>query len=208
MGPVTEIMSFNRQLVFIRPFFRTSDHLSPMPIQFPHQYLKLYYPSYSSLLGLGMEKSNAVGLGSFNCSLVLFSSAAVSAFLSPMAVSKLGRIPSSSLRVNYFTLIASLSGRLTVPSIRNYLSAVRNLHIVYGFSDPLSGLPRVPLVLKGIKHVQRDVRWVKMSITALVLLSMKLQLDFHMFGHVMFRAACCLAFFGFLRCSEFRVMFI
>ena len=83
--------------------FRTSDHLSPMPIQFPHRYLKLYYPSYSSLLVLGMEKTNAVGLGSLSCSLVLFSSVAVYDFLSPMAVSKLGRIPSSSLRVNYFT---------------------------------------------------------------------------------------------------------
>ena len=112
-------------------------------------------------------------------------------------------LPASELTILRF--IASLSGRLTVPSIRNYLSAVRNLHIVYGFSDPLSGLPRVPLVLKGIKHVQGDVRQVKTPITALVLLSMKLQLDFHKFDHVMFLAACCLAFFGFLRCTEFTV---
>ena len=34
---------------------------------------------------------------------------------------------------------------------------------------------------------------------------MKLQLDFHTFDHIMFWAACCLAFFGFLRCSEFTV---
>ena len=34
---------------------------------------------------------------------------------------------------------------------------------------------------------------------------MKLQLDFHKFDHVMFWAACCLAFFGFLRCLEFTV---
>ena len=101
-------------------------------------------------------------------------------------------LPASELTILCF--IASLSGRLTVPSIRNYLSTVRNLHIVYGFSDLLSGLPRVPLILKGVKRVQGDVRGVKTPITALVLLSMKLQLDFHKFDHVMFWAACFLPF--------------
>ena len=61
-------------------------------------------------------------------------------------------LPASELTILRF--IANLSARRTVSSIRNYLSVVRNLHIVYGFSDPLSGLPRVPLVLKGIKRVQ------------------------------------------------------
>ena len=61
-------------------------------------------------------------------------------------------LPASELTILCF--IASLSGCLTVPFIRNYLSGVRNLHIVYGFSDPLSGLLRVPLVLKGLKRVQ------------------------------------------------------
>ena len=45
----------------------------------------------------------------------------------------------------------------------------------------------------------------KTPITASVLLSIKLQLDFRKYDHVMFWEACCLAFFGFLRCSEFTV---
>ena len=112
-------------------------------------------------------------------------------------------LPASELTILRF--IASLSKRLAASSIRNYLSAVRNLHIIYGLPDPLQDLPRVPLVLKGLKRVQGDNRRVKTPITSLVLFSMKLQLNFQLYDHVMFWAACCLAFFGFLRCSEFTV---
>ena len=70
----------------------------------------------------------------------------------------LDRSPLLASELTILCFIASLSGRLTVPSIRNYLSAVSNLHIFYGCSDPLSGLPRVPLVLKCIKRVQGDVQ--------------------------------------------------
>ena len=46
---------------------------------------------------------------------------------------------------------------------------------------------------------------MKTPITALVLMSMKYQLNFNNYDHIMFWAACCLAIFGFLRCSEFTV---
>ena len=105
-------------------------------------------------------------------------------------------LPASGLTILRF--IASLSKRLAASSIRNYLSAVRNLHIIYGFPDPLHDLPWVPLVLKGLKRVQGDNHRVKTPITSLVLFSMKLQLNFQLYDRVMFSAACCLAFFGFL----------
>ena len=111
-------------------------------------------------------------------------------------------LPASELTILRF--IASLSKRLAASSIRNYLSAVRNLHIIYGLPDPLQDLPRVPLVLKGLKRVQGDNRRVKTPITSLVLFSMKLQLNFQLYDHVMFGLLVVLLF-RFLRCSEFTV---
>ena len=46
---------------------------------------------------------------------------------------------------------------------------------------------------------------MKTSITALAFMSMKYQLNFNDYDHIMFWADCCLLFFGFLRCSEFTV---
>ena len=56
-------------------------------------------------------------------------------------------LPASEITILRF--IAYAGRRLSASSVRNYLSAVRNLHLVFGFPDPLKGLPRVPLVLKG-----------------------------------------------------------
>ena len=106
------------------------------------------------------------------------------------------------MEITILRFIAYAGRRLSASSVRNYLSAVRDLHQVFGFPDLLKGLPRVPLVLKGLKCFQGDKKRVKTPITAL-LMSMKYQLDFNSYDHIMFWAACCLAFFGFLRCSEF-----
>ena len=86
-------------------------------------------------------------------------------------------LPASEITILRF--IAFAGRRLSASSVRNYLSAVRNLHIVFGFPDPLKGLPRVPLVLKGLKRFQGDKKRLKTPITALVLMSMKYQLDFN-----------------------------
>ena len=112
-------------------------------------------------------------------------------------------LPASEITILRF--IAYTGRRLSASSVRNYLSAVRNLHLVFGFPDPLKGLPRVPPVIKGLKRFQGDKKRVKTPITALVLMSMKYQLNFNNYGHIMVWAACCLAFLGFLRCSEFTV---
>ena len=111
--------------------------------------------------------------------------------------------PASELTILHF--IAFISSRLSSSSVRNYISAVRNLHIICGFKDPLEDCPRVPLVIRELKRFQGERARKKSPITALVLFSIKLQLDFTLFDHVMVWEACCLAFFGFLRCSEFTV---
>ena len=112
-------------------------------------------------------------------------------------------LPASEITILRF--IAYAGRRPAASSVRNYWSAVRNLHLVLGFPDPLEDLPRVPLVMKGLKRFQGDKKQVKTPITALVLMSMKYQLNFNNYDHIMFWAASCLAFFGFLRCSEFTV---
>ena len=55
-------------------------------------------------------------------------------------------LPASEITILRF--IAYAGRRLAASSVRNYLSAVRNLHLVLGFPDPLEGLPHVPLVIK------------------------------------------------------------
>ena len=112
-------------------------------------------------------------------------------------------LPATELIILRF--IAFIRKRLSASTVKNYLSAIRSLHLLYGLPDPLENAVCIPLVVHGLKQAQGDRRKIKTSVTALVLLSIKLQLDFSNFDHIMFWAACCLAFFGFLRCSEFTV---
>ncbi len=89
-----------------------------------------------------------------------------------------------------------------------YLSAIRALHIKNGFADPLVNCPRIPLALKGLRRTQSltPKRPEKLPITALVLLSIKLHINFEAPDEVMLWAACCTAFFGFLRAAEFTCL--
>ena len=90
--------------------------------------------------------------------------------------------------------------------MRVYLSAIRALHVSEGFPDPFLNLPRIPLVIKGLRRTKSgDKRPEKLPISSFVLQTLKLQLDLEKFDDVMFWAACCTAFFGFLRAAEFTV---
>ena len=48
-------------------------------------------------------------------------------------------LPASEITILRF--IAYAGRRLSASSVRNYLSAVRNLHLVFGFPDPMKGSP-------------------------------------------------------------------
>lgn len=98
-----------------------------------------------------------------------------------------------------------LSQNLHHSSIKVYLSAVRALHIELGFPDPLSGSLRLERVLKGIKRSQGERPSSRLPITSDILVSIHKHLNFTHQDHVMFWAACCLAYFGFLRSAEFTV---
>ena len=56
-------------------------------------------------------------------------------------------LPAEELVVILF--VAHLSLRFTHSSVRSYLSAVRHMHIVHGFSDPLLGTPQLKASSQG-----------------------------------------------------------
>ncbi len=100
--------------------------------------------------------------------------------------------------------IGEISESRQASTLKVYLSAVRALHVQLGYTDPFKNRPRIPLVVKGLQRSKGvSSRPLKQPIAALCMHSIRLQLNFAMFEDVMFWAACCTAFFGFLRAAEF-----
>ena len=88
------------------------------------------------------------------------------------------------------------------------MSAVRHLHIIHGYENPLASKPRLELVLKGIRHIKPKSSAPCLPITPVLLTRTEEGLQKSIpskFDITMLRAACLLAFYGFLRCSEFTI---
>ena len=90
-------------------------------------------------------------------------------------------------------------------TIKTYLAAIHNLHIISGYKDPLRGRLLLKKILRGILRYQGSPRICRQFITLGVPLAIRPVLhswlgprDFSMIW-----AAFTLAFFAFLRCSEF-----
>ena len=92
---------------------------------------------------------------------------------------------------------------LSPQTITVYLSAVRSYHIDHGYQDPLANQLRLPRLLKGIKRLMIARPSPRMPVTKEILHVIYSSLDLTNPDHLMFWAACTLAFYGFLRVSEF-----
>ena len=100
---------------------------------------------------------------------------------------------------------------LSHTTIKVYLSAVRYQHITAGFYNEFAShlTPKLEMVLKGIKKdtASRQNTPPRLPVTLDIMTRLKAvllskPLDY---TNIMPWATCCVAFFGFLRCSEFTV---
>lgn len=100
------------------------------------------------------------------------------------------------------TFAAHLSQTIKAESIKVYLAGVRSLHLEHGLANPLSNCLRLERVLRGIKRTQGGATRQRLPVTLEILERFLLRLNLNKYEDALFWAACCTAFYGFLRSGE------
>ncbi len=97
------------------------------------------------------------------------------------------------------------SARVTAATISTYVAAIRMNHLTCGFADPTADAPLLSLLLTGIKRTSKATRQPRQPVTISTLKLIKHSLNTLYPAHDrhMLWAACTLAFYGFLRASEY-----
>jgi len=115
-------------------------------------------------------------------------------------------MPASDIMLSNFA--AHLAASVRPGTVQVYLSAVRNLHLEHGYSDPCLEAPMLRRVLKGIARTHGSGAVaprlpVTLPVLRKLLQACKVTSLLNARDRVMVRSAMLTAFFGFLRCSEF-----
>ena len=121
----------------------------------------------------------------------------LSAYLQFCAQMNICTIPLSQENLGRY--IAFLSRRLCFSSVRQYLNAVRLVHLEAGMQNPLEKNWYVSSILKGVRRLKGDASIQKLPITLDILKKIFLNLDLHSSFDRTFWAACLVGFFSFFR---------
>ena len=111
----------------------------------------------------------------------------------------------------YFVTHCAAALSLAYVTIRTYLAGIRIFFIEQGQGNPFlqcNGLPmlRLELVLKGIKKQHNPQQNKRLPISSTILRNLHMVLDgklLRTYKDILMKAACSVAYFGFLRCGEF-----
>ena len=113
--------------------------------------------------------------------------------------------PTSELQLRYFA--SWLSDQVSFPTIKLYLAGIRFAHIENRLTDPFADAPLLHLLLRGIKRTNGLSYQRRLPINMSVMRQLKGALaddpQFAPQDKLMLWSAFTLAFFGFLRSSEF-----
>ena len=108
-------------------------------------------------------------------------------------------------QINLGRYIAFLSRRLCFSSVRQYLNAVRLMHLNAGHKNPLQDNWYVASILKGVKRVKGDKSIQKLPITLDILSMIACKLDMSSSFDRVFWTTCIVGFYSFFRKSNLLV---
>ena len=113
-------------------------------------------------------------------------------------------LPASELTLRYFC--AHLSKTVSYQTIKVYLAGIRLLHLEQGFKDPTRDTSLLSYLCIGIRRSGRSTNKARLPITIPLLRVIKQQLSISALpsqAKLLYWAAFTLAFYGFLRASEY-----